>query len=101
MSTCEEDQANTASWRCPVAAPEIHPLHQEYIDALLLAESLRTEGTDEDAEVRAWDAEQIAHDAWADAADDLGVCLTCEAPTTTHAYCEECRGARDPEEVNP
>jgi hypothetical protein len=35
-------------------------------------------------EVEAWDA-------WADAADDLGLCLECEGPSPTTAYCPTCQ----------
>jgi hypothetical protein len=35
-------------------------------------------------EVKTWDA-------WADAADDLGLCLECEGSSPDHAYCPTCR----------
>jgi hypothetical protein len=59
------------------------PLHEAAIDALAHAQTADRQS--------AWDAAQAAHDEWADEADDLGLCLTCEAPSPEHAYCPDHR----------
>lgn len=65
-----------------------HSLHQAWLDA---ADALRAVGpNDEAAYEYAVDAQE-AYDAWADAADELGLCLMCETHSPTHAFCEEHR----------
>ena len=57
-------------------------LHQKALDAI---QAVRIGKATDDEAARAWDA-------WADYAEDWQLCLDCEEPSQSTAYCDNCTG---------
>lgn len=55
-------------------------LHRKAMEAI----DARSTGTG------SWDREEAAWDAWAELAEEKGLCLICETPSPGSAYCQKC-----------